>query len=446
MVCASFKYTDTAWQRAEPQPPPSLTVASGDSAVVATDPRAAKANEIGAQIQKQSGPMVSFVMQFFGHAPELVRNLAHPSGAFLDEWKERLTNLGRGLWDAANREIARLNDEVAETKRVVDGTRQSLDSARDAFHAAEVEAAKAQGKAKEAAEAKVAERKEALQTARADLKQKSSERDAKVRAVTKGIREICKKHEQVAGSGALLGRMLEALNKLVMDRIMKALEPSVRHLISHGMRFVRGILSPIATAVIGALASVPFVGGALAPIGQVVYDMSLNALEEAGMRGLLGIVERMLAQLLRSALTPVFKVVQQKVLAGTFQEFTRVLGGSCGGAVAALKFSELPPKDRWLERALACSGRIVPMDWIHRDAAIARATMLRNATEMKANVAHLARSIADRYLARYGLTYDSWMAAVGAGASPVLVAQAARLSKDLERVGATLRAQLPRRR
>jgi hypothetical protein len=169
-----------------------------------------KANEIGAQIQKQSGPMVSFVMQFFGHAPELVRNLAHPSGAFLDEWKERLTNLGRGLWDAANREIARLNDEVAETKRVVDGTRQ----------------------------------------------------------------------------------------------------------------------------------------------------------------------------------------------ARTFA---------------------------------SCSGRIVPMDWIHRDAAIARATMLRNAKEMKTNVAQLARSIADRYLARYGLTYESWMAAVGAGASPVLVAGGSALERPRAR-------------
>jgi len=255
---------------------------------------------------------------------------------------------------------------------------------------------------------------------------------------------VCKANEKIPGSGDLLGGMLEALNKRIMSRIMQALEPNVRHLISFGMRFLRGLLGPIAAGVIGALASVPFVGGALAPIGQIVYDLSLNLLEEAALRGLFGLVERLLSQLLRAVLTPVFKVVQEKLLAGVFSEFSKVLGSVCSGVVRKLKFSALPPKDRWIERALACGARPVPLDWIHRDAAVARAQMLHQARKMRRDVARFARTIADRYLARYGLSYDAWMAAVGRDARSVLVARATKISRDLSRLATEMRARVRR--
>jgi hypothetical protein len=240
--------------------------------------------------------------------------------------------------------------------------------------------------------------------------------------------------------------MLEALSKLIMDRLMKVLDPNVRHLITFGMRFLRGLLGPIVAGVIGALASIPFVGGALAPIGEVAYDLAMNLLEDAAHRGLMGLIEKLLSQLLREVLTPVFKAVQNSVLAGALKGFSDVLGSVCGGVVAALKFSALPPRDRWLNRALACSGRHVPLDWIYRDAAVARARMLHMAKEMRTRVAAYARNLADRYLARYGLSYDSWMAAVGRDAHPVMVARATQIQRDLRKVADEMRARVRRTR
>lgn len=57
-----------------------------------------------------------------------------------------------------------------------------------------------------------------------------------------------------------------------------------------------------------------------------------------------------------------------------------------------------------------------------------------------------ARSIADRYLARCGLTYDSWMAAVDRDAHPVMVARATEIERDLRKVARDMRARLRRTR
>jgi hypothetical protein len=197
------------------------------------------------------------------------------------------------------------------------------------------------------------------------------------------------------------------------------------------MRFLRGLLGPIAAGVIGALGSIPFVGGTLAPIGQVVYDLALNLLEDTAKRGLMSLIEKLLAQLLREALTPVFQALQKTVLAGAFQAFSNVLGRASGGLVTGLSLSALPPRDQWLDRALACSAPPLPRDWIAREAAVARARMLQLASGMRRQVAAYARSLADRSLARYGLTCDGWMAAVAADARPVVLARAQMIRQGL---------------
>jgi hypothetical protein len=440
MSCAGFQYSDAAWQRAEAEPPPSSSPSGASQGpppvdappAVSMDPRAEKANDIMAKVREFAGPVVSFVMQFFSHAPDMVKNLSHPSGGFLDEWTKKITDLGKGLWDAAQKRIEELQQTLGPARDAADKARELIDKTRDTLHQAEVDAAKAVGKAKDLAETKVKDAKEAFQKAKGELGEKLSALTTRTKEVGAGVKQVCKAHEEVKGSGDLLGGMLKAFNELIMGRIMNVLEPNVRDLISYGMRFLRGLLGPIAAAVIGALGSIPFVGGALAPIGQVVYDLALNLLEDAAKRGLMSLIEKLLAQLLREALTPVFQALQKSALAGALQAFSNALGQACGGIVTGLKFSALPPRDQWLGRALACSARPLPREWIHREAAVARARMLHLATGMRRQVASYARSLADRYLARYGLTYDGWMAAVGSNAQPVVLAHASKIRRGLE--------------
>jgi hypothetical protein len=70
--------------------------------------------------------------------------------------------------------------------------------------------------------------------------------------------------------------------------------------------------------------------------------------------------------------------------------------------------------------------------------------ILRTAAKMRRNVTTYARDLADRYLARYGLSYDAWMAAVSRGAVPVNVARAGFIERDLRREAASLRRALVR--
>jgi hypothetical protein len=165
-----------------------------------------------------------------------------------------------------------------------------------AFQRAEVDWASKTGPAKELAK----EEKDKMQKALADAGSELQAKTAQVAAVTKqvggAVSAVCTAQEQIAGSGEMLGGRLEALSNLVMSRIMQVLEPNVRHLVTFGMRFIRGLLGLVAAAIIEALGSVPFVGGALAPIGQIVYDIALGFVEDGTVNGLLGVVERLLGQ------------------------------------------------------------------------------------------------------------------------------------------------------
>src|SRR5207248_10210438 len=100
-------------------------------------------------------------------------------------------------------------------------------------------------------------------------------------------------------------------------------------------------------------------------------------------------------------------------------ELLKLVSGACHNlfpdvcpkdATGALKFSALPPRDRWLERVLACRAPPGLDESIQRNAVLAQRRILRTAAEMRRDVAVSARDLADRYLARYGLDYDAWMA------------------------------------
>ena len=239
------------------------------------------------------------------------------------------------------------------------------------------------------------------------------------------------------GTGELLSQLLEDLVKMASERVMAVVEPNARNLLQKGFKFVRSILDPIAKAVISALGSVPFVGGALAALGQMAFTMALDALENLGFQALRGIVERLLAKLLRGVMSPVLKLAQEKIVALAFQFCAKIAPDVCAGDTP-VKFGALPPQDAWLDRALACSPPIMD-DRIHKDAALARAEVMATAAEMRRESVALARDLADHYLARYGMTLDGWMAAVGQGATPAFATRANELVRDLNGEARVLR-------
>jgi hypothetical protein len=74
---------------------------------------------------------------------------------------------------------------------------------------------------------------------------------------------------------------------------------------------------------------------------------------------------------------------------------------------------------------------IDPNEEIEREAAVAQRHILETGARMRKRVATYARDLADRYLARFGYTYDSWIAAVGHGPTPALAARARSIERAL---------------
>jgi hypothetical protein len=448
LKCAGLTYSDENWELADPkrepkpqpppqpgQPPPTAgqTPGGGGDASAVMD-------KVGGLI----GQVVNLVLPRLGHAPEMVRNMAHGSSEFIDKWAGKMQDIAKGLWNEVKKKSEDLSGAQRTVEEKVKQAEDKLDQARSKMHAAEVEAAAAIGPAKQAAADKVEQMKRAFTEATSGVKDAKAAVEKKAREVVEVVKNQCKAFKQVQGSGELLSPMLEELTTEIAKRVMGVIEPNARHLISFGMRWVRTVLGPIAKAVVSALAGVPFIGAGLAPLGQIAYDMALNALEDAAFDLLMGVVERALAKLMGGVVTPVFKAVQRKIEAIVHSSFANVLGKICSEYVGELKFAALPPRDRWIERAYACKTRPLIDDRVLRDAEIARRQILRTAGEMRRGAAALAKGIANRYLARFGLTYDTWMASVAQGAAPQVVAQAKEITQSLRSTAEELRARVKR--
>jgi hypothetical protein len=374
--------------------------------------------------------LVKLVLPKFGDALQRVQDLAHVAGDFYDKWKARLLQKAEAQWKAAKKRIDGAEKVLAKREETVEKAREKLGDKR-------VSEAAAQGPAK----ARAAKERQAAQDA---LKAAEAARKA-ARTALDNVRKAARKKRKIDGSGDLLNPILDDLVKRVTARVVATIEPGARNLLSQGFKFVRSVLDPIAQSVISALAGIPFVGGALAALGQVAYSLGMNYLEEAAFDALRGIVERILAKMVKTAVTPVFKVVQKKLLA-------LVQAACASGPLRAacpaggeLKFAAMPARDRWLGRALACKPPPVFDDRLRRDAVLARRRILGTAVEMRREVAAYARDLADRYLAQYGITYDGWMAAVAQGATPRLVARAGEISRGLRAQAGEIESRLGER-
>src|SRR5262249_39323644 len=131
---------------------------------------------------------------------------------------------------------------------------------------------------------KVAEKTKAAQKVERVAADGKRQRETFVKELRSGLKSA-------VDSGEVLASLREDLVATINKRAMAIVDPMARNLLNRGVRYVRGVLDPIAKNVISALASVPFVGAGLAALGQLAYSMALSTLEDAALQALLGAVE-----------------------------------------------------------------------------------------------------------------------------------------------------------
>ena len=422
LKCTGFQFSDEAWDRADPAREPKEKAGPKDQALPDGNPGGdARAGEQTAKIMKEVGGLIGSLLKFvlpkFADALERVQDLAHAAQEFYDKYVARFVDIAKKGWEQSVALLQKAKDLAAEVEKQVE------EAAEKAKKAAIAAAGAAPGEAKKLAdETKLKE--EALLK---ELRSKATE-------ARKGFDKVVKdasNRKAIDGTGELLGQILDELVGVITGRVAETLKPNARQLLAQGFKFVRSFLDPIAQSVISALAGIPFIGAGLAALGQVAYAAAMDYLETAAFDGLFGLVERIMAKLIRTVISPMMPVVAQAI--------TKLAGGLCGAAMGAfpqacpkqLKFSELPERDRWLNRALACQGRPIFDKKMFLDAANAQLDMMNKAAKMRRSVQAYARDLADRYLARFGYTYDTWMAAVGQGDTSRLAARAGQIEHGL---------------
>jgi hypothetical protein len=498
----NWELADPSREKKAP-PPPAATVAtappapgqSGEAtAAVAgiSDPKAREqAGAIMGKVGGLLGSVVNLVLPQFGDALERVRDLGHASSEFLEKWLGKFLGVAETQWkrleglvnkgkeafqqaekassDALEKKRKELGEEASKGEKALKDAQEKMEKARDAFHKAEVFAAGQTGPAAEKAnttkedlrtrfkeaESAVGDAKKSLaEMVTKGKKELDSAQKAAERAVTAAKKELekvvqdARNEKVIQGTGDLLNGFLEDLIAEATKRVMAVVEPNARNLVARGFKFVRQSLDPVAQGAIGSLAALPFgAGAALAPLAHAIYSMALDSLENGAFDLLRGIVERMLGKLVRQTINPFFSAAKGKVLklaygvcAATHPEICPK-GTKLGGE---LRFSALPARDLWIDRALACSGPPVFDESVYRKARLARAKILDAARKMRRDVAYFARDMADHLLAGYGQTYGSWVAAFGPNARPELVARVGQIEDQLRKKTAALQSRRAR--
>jgi hypothetical protein len=146
----------------------------------------------------------------------------------------------------------------------------------------------------------------------------------------------------------------------------------------------------------------------------------------------------------RGVMAPLFVGVRDQLLQYVHSA-CQAIPGACPED-GKLQISALPPKDAWIERAIACRRGPLLDRQAYANAAAARRRIEGKARTMLRGAERWARAIADRYFAKFGLTYDAWMASVGTGPAPKVAAHAREMAAALARETARLKEDLRARR
>jgi hypothetical protein len=465
LKCSGFQYSDASWEAALPLPEPKRPVqkAAGGAAggggnlgnaaagVKSNDPDhevtpedRKDAMEKAGDMMEKVGPILKAILQTA--APDLaniearLRDAAQVGAAFVEGWRKKLVDKMQPLWKTARQKLddteqavtQKSNELLAEWQK----RGQAQDEARAEWQSTDIEVASDPknpnlAKLKE----KANEKKEKWQAAGQALKQLNNWQpleDAK-----KALKVASTEAQKLQLPSEAVNAIVEELSTELSTRVMGFLKPIVGSLVEKGFGYIRSILEPILGAVIGAIGSIPFVGGALAVLAQVAFTVVMDMLKDAVTNGVLGLAEGFIAKLVRQVVGPLFRFVKEKLIA-MVHSACAAFPGVCPSDVAKLRFAALPPKDRWLERVLACKSA-APLigDWELKEAAHARVELQRLGRDMKENAVVYAMGFANRTLAQHGFTYKTFMAAARAPTAD-FVARAHKLARVLgERVVAS---------
>jgi hypothetical protein len=346
-------------------------------------------------------------------AAEVVQDIANATTEFLQKWAEKFMERGRKVFEPLAEKAKELRSDIERRQASV--------------HQMELNLAKSGGATKEA--------QEALQKAKDELKEKEK--------ALKETEQEAENNRKVPGTGELLGEMLNDLAQEITKRVMPLIEPHAQALLQKGFSLVRQLVEPIIEAVCNALGNIPYVGPTLSSLALKLAHLALDKLEEAAFDALWGLAERVLTKLVRSVISPIFKKSKGVILKLVMKTCKELFPDICPKK-GTLEFAELPPKDRWIGRALACPGREILDRKVYEDAAVAELQMHGLAAEMRKEVATYAREIGNDYLARYGFTVDSWIAAVGRSPRSRTLARARAIDEGLGKLRDSIRVRRAR--
>lgn len=95
---------------------------------------------------------------------------------------------------------------------------------------------------------------------------------------------------------------MAAVKKIIIGKVQGFIMPwitdKVEWLVNKGLSFIKPLLDGAASAIIGAVGSIPFAGGALAAAISVAYRFGLDALINLAIKGITGLVQKFVSSML----------------------------------------------------------------------------------------------------------------------------------------------------
>jgi hypothetical protein len=399
--CEKYQFSDEAW---------FLALLSGEKEAERDEAGGGGAGGEAGQAMSLVGDGVESTMGKLGDVMKIIKDLGGP-----DLYVDQAMDIVKAIADAAKGDMGKVKELAGKAG---DAVSTLISDETKAMVAAAATPGDATTKIVTEVKGKLAEAKAKLKEAAGKVESKFS--------------ELQKKARELKGSGGIVTALANELIDFLSKKIIGFVEPFARKLINLVMNLLQPMVDALKTAIGGALAGIPFGGGALVMAVNKAFEYVWSAIVDLLTNKLMGVVERLLTAGLRAVFGPIVKAVKKMVVEGV-QSVCAGLGIS---DFCPDKFAELPAKDRWLEGALAC-GEGVPVvpsrAELNAIASVARERLERRHHRLVEEAPQIARRFADRHFARYGHTLDSWMAMVGPAATAGQRAIAERLGREMER-------------
>jgi hypothetical protein len=398
MKCGPFAFNDESWERVAPQAP--AAVAKGGKG---------KGGGVFSMIMGLLGKVMGMASGKLGGSQ--MGQFAKMAMEFYEKWKAKYIEKAKSTWDS-------LKQKVEDAKKAAQDAKDAREEVKKRLIAAEGDE-------------------------RAQVKQEFADKDKELTRLTGELTSLLRQSRKEArmpkDTGSLISEITEEITTGVTGAVSALVKPKASELLNKLVEIVKKIILPVVKALHAAVGSVPFVGGALAMAVKAGYDNGISALADMALDQLFGVVERLFSKLVRPMVAPLVKAAQ-KMIAKLAQAQCAVdyplLCGSDGKkeeeSAYELQFGALPAKDRWLDRAFACRPPPIEPSLI-REGVLAHHALIREGEVLRGQVASMARQITNEYLARFGYTYETWMAAVTHEPAAVMAERGKRIRTAIER-------------